>query len=304
MRNDCSRSTFRAVLPALLTGFGLAACGGDDARSDGAAADSASAAADTPGRELAYVTNEGSGELTILDTSTDSAVGTIPVGTRPRGIRLSEDGRTVFVALSGSPRCPPTMPDEECEKLKADKTKDGIGVIDVASRRVTKVLPGGSDPEAFDISKDGTRLFVSNEDADSATIVDIESGKVLKTVPVGREPEGVELHPSGKTVWVTGETDHDVTVLDTDSGKVITKIRVGKRPRDLAFTKDGSRAYVSSETGGTVSVVDAKAYKVLKTLKMPEGSKPMGVELSPDQTRLYVANGRGGSVSVVDVATD
>ena len=106
-------------------------------------------------------------------------VGTIPVGTRPRGIRLSEDGRTVFVALSGSPRCPPTMPDEECEKLKADKTKDGIGVIDVATRKVTKVLPGGSDPEAFDISKDGTRLFVSNEDADTATIVDIASGKIL-----------------------------------------------------------------------------------------------------------------------------
>ena len=153
------------------------------------------AAADTTGGELAYVTNEGSGELTIIDASNDSVVGTITVGTRPRGIRLSQDGRTAYVALSGSPRCPPTMPDEECEKLKADKSKDGIGVIDVASRKVTKVLPGGSDPEAFDISQDGTRLFVSNEDANSATIVDIASGKVLSTVPVGREPEGVELHP-------------------------------------------------------------------------------------------------------------
>ena len=68
-------------------------------------------------------------------------------------------------------------------------------MIDVASRKVTRVLPGGSDPEAFDISKDGTRLFVSNEDAHVAAIVDIASGKVLATVPVGREPEGVELHP-------------------------------------------------------------------------------------------------------------
>ena len=246
----------------MLLVFGLAACGGEAARSGAADDDTTSAATDTPGTELAYVTNEGSGELTILDTSTDSVISTIPVGTRPRGIRLSEDGRTVFVALSGSPRCPPTMPDEECEKLKADKTKDGIGVIDVATRKVTKVLPGGSDPEAFDISKDGTRLFVSNEDVDSATIVDIASGKILKTVSVGREPEGVELHPGGATVWVTGETDHDVTVLDTESGKVITKISVGERPRDLAFTKDGSRAYVSSETGGTVSVVDAEAQEM------------------------------------------
>lgn len=297
-RNDLRHFHF-----ALALLIGLAACGGGD-RAPGAAADSAPAALDTPAGELAYVTNEGSGELTIIDTSNDSVVGTIPVGTRPRGIRLTQDGRTVFVALSGSPRCPPTMPDEECEKLKADKSKDGIGAIDVASRKVTKVLPGGSDPEAFDISKDGKRLFVSNEDAHSATIVDIESGKVLSTVAVGREPEGVKLHPSGETVWVTGETDHDVTVLDTESGKVITKIKVGERPRDLTFTDDGSLAYVSGETAGNVTVVDAKAHKVLKTITMPEGSKPMGIELSPDQQRLYVANGRGKTVSVIDVATD
>ena len=57
------------------------------------------------------------------------------------------------------------MPDEECEKLKADKTKDGIAVVDAATRKVTRVLPGGSDPETFDISQDGATLFVSNEDA-------------------------------------------------------------------------------------------------------------------------------------------
>ena len=81
---------------------GLAACGGGSDRPGGAADTTASAAGgDSQGGELAYVTNEGSGELTIIDSSNDSVVGTIVVGTRPRGIRLSDDGRTVFVALSG-----------------------------------------------------------------------------------------------------------------------------------------------------------------------------------------------------------
>ena len=111
------------------------------------------------------MTNEDSRGADVIDTRTDSAIATIPVGTRPRGVRVSRDGKTVFVALSGSPRCPPTMPDEECEKLKADKSKDGIAVVDAASRKVTRVLPGGSDPETFDISRDGATLFVSNEDA-------------------------------------------------------------------------------------------------------------------------------------------
>jgi len=232
---------------------------------------------------LAYATNEDSQELTVIDTRTDSVVASIPVGTRPRGVRVSADGRTVFVALSGSPKCPPSMPDEECEKLKADKSKDGIAVVDAASRTVARVLPGGSDPETFDISRDGTTLFVSNEDAGTASIVDIASGEIRTTVTVGREPEGVRLHPDGNTVWVTGETDHNVTLMDTKTGKVVGQIEVGKRPRSLVFTPDGARAYVTSEVDGTVWVIDVASRKRLKVIPMPEGAKPMGVDQAVEE---------------------
>jgi YVTN family beta-propeller protein len=271
---------------------------------DAMPADTAPATTASSGALLAYVTNEDSQDLTVIDTRTDSAIGSFPVGTRPRGVRVSHDGRTVFVALSGSPKCPPTMPDEECEKLKADKSKDGIAVVDAVSRTVSRVLPGGSDPENFDISRDGTTLFVSNEDAGTASIVDIASGKIRSTVKVGKEPEGVRVAPDGKTVWVTGETDHNVTILDTRTGAVVGQVEVGKRPRSLAFTPNGARAYVTSEVDGTVWVLDAAARKSLKVIRMPEGSKPMDAEASPDGRRIFVSNGRGGTVSVIDVASD
>ena len=155
--------------------------------------------------EYVYVSNEDSRNITVIDAATDSVVSTIEVGTRPRGVKVSPDGRTVYVALSGSPKCPPTMPDEECEKLKTDPSKDGVAVVDVATRKTVKTLPAGKDPETFDVSPDGTRLYVSNEDADSASIVDLQSGKVIANVKTGREPEGVTLSPDGKTVWVTGK---------------------------------------------------------------------------------------------------
>ena len=287
----------------------LTACSGGERspRSDAGGADStaaAPAAAPQSGGLVAYVTNEGSEELTIIDTRTDSAVATIPVGTRPRGVRVSPDGKTVFVALSGSPRCPPTMPDEECEKLKADKSKDGVAVVDAASRTVSRVLPGGSDPETFDLSRDGATLFVSNEDAGTASIVDVASGKIRSTVNVGAEPEGVRVTPDGNHVWVTGETAHNVTIIDTRSGKVLGHIEVGRRPRSLAFTPDGKRAFVTSEVDGTVWVLDVPGRKKLKVLTMPKDSKPMDAEASPDGKRIYVSNGRGGTVAVIDAATD
>jgi PQQ-dependent catabolism-associated beta-propeller protein len=284
----------------------LATACGKEQPSLGGRADTAEGppAAALPSGELAYVTNEDSQELTVIDTRTDSVVATIPVGTRPRGVRISRDGKTAYVALSGSPKCPPTMPDEECEKLTADKSKDGIAVVDVATRKVSRVLPGGSDPETFDISQDGLTLFVSNEDANTASIVDIASGKVKATVPVGREPEGVRLQPDGAVVWVTGETDHNLTLLDTQTGKVIGQVGVGKRPRDLAFSPDGKLAYVTSEIDGTVWVIDVPARKAIKVIQLPKDSKPMGVVVSRDGKRIYVANGRGGTVSLIDAATN
>ena len=287
------------LLPPLL----LASCSGADA--PGAqTADSAAAADAAAPRELVYVTNEGSGELTVLDAATDSVLATIAVGTRPRGVRVSRDGRLVYVALSGSPRCPPPMSDEECARLGADKAKDGIGEVNAAERRLIRVLPGGSDPETFDLSADGTRIFVSNEDVDSASFVDVESGTIIRTVPVGREPEGVRLHPDGRTVWVTGETDHDVTVLSTDDGSELARIPVGRRPRDLVFSRDGALAYVSGEVDGTVTVVDARRFTPLRTIALPEGARPMGLVLADEDRRLWVANGRGRTVSLIDLASD
>lgn len=92
-----------------------------------------------------YVSNEDSGDLTVIDLDRDSVVSSIPVGARPRGIRASADGKFIYVALSGSPKCPPTMPDEECEKLPVDKSKDGVAVVDAATHKLVRTLPGGSD---------------------------------------------------------------------------------------------------------------------------------------------------------------
>ena len=284
----------------------LAAACGKEHPSLGGRADTTAAASTSTGPvgELAYVTNEDSQNLSVIDTRTDSVVATIAVGTRPRGVKVSPDGRTVYVALSGSPKCPPSMPDAECEKLKADKTKDGIAEVDVVARRVRRVLPGGSDPEQFDITSDGKRLYISNEDAGTASVVDVEKGTIDTTVKVGAEPEGVRISPDGKLVYVTAESDTSIRVLDAATGAVKARIKVGRRPRDVAFTSDGKRAYATAEVGGTVSVIDVANNRVIATITLPKDAKPMGVRVSPDADRVYVATGRGGTVVVIDPATN
>ena len=120
---------------------------------------------------LVFVSNERSGDVTVIDGITDGVVGTFPVGKRPRGIHAAPDGRRVFVTLSGSPRMAPGL-DEN--RAPADKRADGFGVIDPVARKLIDRWHVGSDPEQFAISKDGKFAFIANEDDSSASIIDLD----------------------------------------------------------------------------------------------------------------------------------
>src|ERR1700753_740018 len=231
-----------------------------------------------------YVTNEVSGDLSIIDSGNYNVLATVPLGKRPRGIHASPDHKTIYVALSGSPIAGPDV--DESTLPPPDKTADGIGVFDVAQRKVVRTIPGGSDPENFDISQDGKQLYTSNEDQAAVSIIDIASGTVAKTIPVGAQPEGVKVTPDGKYVWVTSEETGTIAVLDPVAGKIIKTFKVGHRPRNIAFFPDGSKAYVNAENDGTVVLVDAKKYKMIQAIPLgkPGLIKPMNVVLSPDAT--------------------
>src|SRR5215217_850394 len=148
-----------------------------------------------------YVSNERSGDISVIDPATNQVINTIPVGKRPRGIHVSRDGRAVYVALSGSPIAGPNVRDEDLPP--ADKKADGIGAVDVSSGRFVEKIASGSDPEQFVISHDERSIYVSNEDEGSASVVDLASRRVAATIKVGTEPEGVGMSPDGRRVYVT-----------------------------------------------------------------------------------------------------
>jgi len=139
-----------------------------------------------------FVTNEKSGDLTVIDGTSHKATATIPVGKRPRGIRVSPDGTTLYVAVSGTPIAPPPQldaqgnpifrkgkDDDDDDDKKADKSADGIAVLDVKGQKLLRKIPAGSDPEQLALSADGKRLYISNEDVGTASVLDVANGMVI-----------------------------------------------------------------------------------------------------------------------------
>lgn len=294
----------RSIIAVGILSLGaLAACARGE--KGGPASDSgatAASAADSGPAFLVYATDEVGDSIYVIDSRSDSVVDVFHAGQRPRGVRLSPDGKSLIVAVSGSPRGGPGV--DESKLPPPDRSKDGIAIVDLGTKNVRR-LQGGHDPENFDTTPDGKTVYVSNEDAGTTTVVDVPSGKIVATVTVGAEPEGVKTSPDGKEVWVTSEERGTVSVIDVATNKLVATIKVGKRPRSVIFTHDGSKAYVPSELDSSVSVVDTRSRKVVKKLPVPgPGAKPMGSSISPDGKFVFITNGRGGTMSVIDTGAD
>ncbi len=255
---------------------------------------------------LLYVSDEEGGSIAVVEPARAQVVASLPVGKRPRGVKLSRDGQLLYVALSGSPRGGPGI--DESKLPPADRTADGIGVVDLTARKLVRMFPSGQDPESFDLSPDGRTLYVSNEETAEMSVLDLSSGQIRGKVGVGREPEGVTVRPDGKVVYVTSEQDAKVTAIDTATLSVLAQMPTGPRPRSVVVTADGLTGFVTDELGAMVTVLDTATQKAAGTIQIhqdsstPTGPRPMGASLSADGKQLYVSCGRGGSVAVIDVA--
>ena len=260
-----------------------------------------------------YVSNEKSGDVTVINGSDHRVLATIPLGKRPRGVHASPDGRSIYVALTGTPIAGPPGVEkgnptvqkiqDDDDSAKADKSADAIGVIDVAKRKLTRKISAGSDPEEFSLSADGTHLYVSNEDVKTASVIDIATGKVAHVVAVGQEPEGVATTPDGKRFYVTCEAGGEIYVIETAGYTVVGHFSVNARPRSVAFLPGSAIGYIPSELTAELNVIDTANLKVLKVVSLPPGSRPMSVKVAVNGKRIYVSNGRAGTVSVLDSRT-
>ncbi len=263
-----------------------------------------------------FVSNEKSGDVTVIDGNGLKVSATIPVGKRPRGIHVDAAGKTVYVAVSGTPvREPPPLDakgnpifkekkkaddDDDDDDVKADKAADGIAVVDVASRQLTQKLPAGSDPEEFALSADGKHIYISNEDVKTASVMNIATAKVEHIIPVGQEPEGVSTAPDGGSFYVTCEAGGDIYIIETAKYAVAAHFKVQGRPRSVDFLPGAAIGFIPSESAGQLNVIDTAHPAVLKTIVLPAGSRPMKARVGPGGSKLYVSNGRAGTISVFD----
>lgn len=255
-------------------------------------------------KPMLLISTEAGGEVVLVDPTSAKVVDRVNVGARPRGLRLSPNGRQLFVAIAGAPK----PPARAGAPAPATPPGAGVAVVDVAGRKVIKLIATPPGPFAVDVLPDGKTAFVSSNETNELLVIDVGAGTITKKIGVGTAPQGVTVRPDGKAVYVVAHGADEVSAIDTKTMSLLGRIDAGSHPQVALLAPRGETVVVIDEGLPTVTTLDVKQNTFKEQFAipgLPKTTPPPALQsavLSPDGKRLYVTTGAGRSVLIVDLA--
>lgn len=114
-----------------------------------------------------YVTNFWADKITIVNTATYKIEGEITGFNKLRAISITQDGKTLFAANSGS---------------------NTIAVVDIDKRRIIKTIKVGKDPYCAALTPDDKHVYSGNLGENSLSEIDVATMQVTATINGFKEP--------------------------------------------------------------------------------------------------------------------
>lgn len=189
-----------------------------------------------PNGRIAVFTCEFDGRVAVVDLVAHKLLRTIDMPVRhhrmgPQDIKLAPDGSVFYIA---------------------DSEEGGVWVLDGAATKVLREIPTGKGAHGLYLSRDATKLYVTNRLDSSVSVLDSYTGAVLTkwAIPGGASPDMGNVTADGTQLWLSGRYSRAVYVLSTADGHLIKKIDVGDGPHGLCVWPQPGR-YSLGHTGIT-----------------------------------------------------
>jgi YVTN family beta-propeller protein len=170
---------------------------------------------------MAFITQQGSDQVSGIDLATGTVKWTMPVGKLPAGIAMTPDDKYLLVGIMGS---------------------DYVEVIDWKTQKTVKRIKAAPGTHNFRALGDGRYTFVSNRVGNTINIIDQKTLENVGTIPVPGGPDCMEITADRKTMWVTLRWIKKVAVIDLTTRKVIKMIPVGRSPHGVYFADHSPRS--------------------------------------------------------------
>jgi YVTN family beta-propeller protein len=228
----------------------------------------------SPDGGTAYVTNQTSGSLGVVNVATDSQVATVAVNAMP------------FV----------TMPSPDGSRIVVTGNSDSIFVVNASTKSVVASLHVGGAPNGVVFNATGSRIYVSNFLDGTVVEVNPATPAVLRTFTTGGQPQGLALSADGSELYIANQSGW-LEVRSIATGARLDSVPLGGAAFGLARSPDNSLLYVGLYAVGKVMIVDRATHQVISSVAT--GGSPRRIAFTADSKHAVIANNAGW----VDVVT-
>ena len=278
------RRLFRSLVSSLvlfLVGFG-----GAFAQTPGTvvpAGNEPKAVAVDPSTGRAFVANEFSNDVTVIDPGT-RATKTVAVGKRPQYIAVNPRTHKVYVSNSQDA---------------------SISVIDGTTLAVTTVVVNGSGP--FLVDEAANRIYmVRLGTADEVTYFNGADNSFYTIALDSYSPTNVALNPYTSRLYVSTSVSGDVRVVDTTSSSdypPTLSVGVWSKAMGVAVNVATNRIYaVTQDSRGPIAIIDGDSNAASFLAPAGHASGGAAVAVNPYTNKAYF--GFNGEIGILDGGTN
>ena len=132
-------------------------------------------------REYAYVTNGGSGTVSVLDVVNVRVDRELAVGQNPVAVAASLTRNEVYVVNSG-----------------AADGQGTVSVINAENNTVAATINVHHQPVSIEIDPTGGLAYVANSGSNTISVLDLKARREIAAIGAGEEPVAARLSPDGK----------------------------------------------------------------------------------------------------------
>lgn len=249
-RRKCSNLVFRV---ALVLAFAIPAHAATNASKTIPVGTNPGQIVVNPNAHTAFIVNQGSNSVSLLDTQQLKIKKVIPVGISPMGIAANPTVNKVYVANSGSGTITPIS----------------------GTSALTPWIVGGT-PSAVVVDSVINQLYVMDTSLNQIDILNAGTGAAIATIPTSLQPVAMTVNIATHALFVacTGSSSGSVVVIDGVHHNVITTVAVAKGSTSISVDPATNIVIVESFSTNTHTAINAASgYSVqTQTLSGPMGS--------------------------------
>jgi len=187
--------------------------------------------------------------------------------------------------------------DSAAKKIYVGFASGGIAVVNAADGKQIGSIKLSAHPEAFELEKNGERIFVNVPNSRHVAVIDRKKGEVIATWKTdgafGNFP--MAFDEANHRLFIGCRIPSKLVVLNTESGEVVAKIDISGDPDDVFYDSKRHRIYAICGAGkiDIIEQTDANNYKAVTKIDTADGART-GLFV-PERDTLFVAVPHRGS---------